>query len=231
MWRVRNITTSGKTLPTIVLLIVPSIVILGEYLLIPTPIDIGAIVWYPGLSGCILLALPYVTVVYIFYPSGRKYFKKGEYQKGIDEFEYIRQILLVEIPLLFAVILLSYLPQTNGNYLIDVTLGQVGVQLIWIVISGLLRIGLLIVRKEFRFYFAKGCFNIIPHNEEFDQMRCLRLGLDSYNKYLRRRVKYQISDNIIKQFYSKYIRATSQERNEMINSLLQAFEEGRTIDR
>ena len=59
-------------------------------------------------------------------------------------------------------------------------------------------------------------------------MRYLRLGLDSYNKYLRRRVKYQISDNIIKQFYSKYIRATSQERNEMINSLLRAFEDGRT---
>ena len=59
-------------------------------------------------------------------------------------------------------------------------------------------------------------------------MRYLRLGLDSYNKYLRRRVKYQISDNIIKQFYSKYIRTTTKEKNEMINSLLRAFEDGRT---
>jgi hypothetical protein len=98
----------------------------------------------------------------------------------------------------------------------------------YIVVGGFLRIVLLIVRKEFRFYFAKGSFNIIPHKEEFEQLRYLRLGLDSYNKYLRRRLKYQISDNIIKKFYFKYIRATTQERNEMINSLLQAFEDGRT---
>jgi hypothetical protein len=50
-------------------------------------------------------------------------------------------------------------------------------------------------------------------------MRYLRLGLDSYNKYLRRRFKYQISDNTIKRFCFKFIRATSQERNGMINSL------------
>ena len=59
-------------------------------------------------------------------------------------------------------------------------------------------------------------------------MRYLRLGLDSYNKYLRRRFKYQISDSIIKKLYFKYIRATTQERNEMVDSLLQAFEDGIT---
>jgi len=50
------------------------------------------------------------VVAYIFIPSGREYFKKGEYQKVIDEFEYIKQILLVEIPLAFAVSLLLELP-------------------------------------------------------------------------------------------------------------------------
>ena len=44
---------------------------------------------------------------------------------------------------------------------------------------------------------------------------------------MRRRLKYQISDNIINKFYFKYIRATTQERKIIINTLLQAFEDER----
>jgi hypothetical protein len=158
----RNVTTSGKTLPTIVLIFVPSITIVVGTVIFPVPVA--------GISFC-------VVAVYIFYPSGQKYFKKREYQKGIEEFECTKQILLVEIPLIFAVYLLDFFISRTENlplysiFNITATLND-------IVVVGL-RIGLLIVRKEFRFYFAKGCISIIPHKEEFEQMRYLRLGLDS----------------------------------------------------
>ena len=133
----------------------------------------------------------YLVIVYIFYPSGAKYFKKREYQKGIDEFQYIKKIILVRITILSALLIVFYsissIVQIYPGWSFFPTF-----TLIYIVVGGFLRIGRLIIWKEFRFYFAMGCFNIIPHNEEFDQMRYLRLGLDSYNKYLRRRVKYQI---------------------------------------
>ena len=108
--KMRNITTSGKTLPTIVLIIVPSItIVMATYMVLHSQLTQLTQSTYKDAS--VVGSIPfYVVVVYIFYPSGRKYFKKGEYQKGIDEFEYIKQILLVEIPLLpfyciFAVLL------------------------------------------------------------------------------------------------------------------------------
>jgi hypothetical protein len=88
--KMRNITTSGKTLPSIVLLIAPSI------LLVVTIIS-GH---YTTTRYTILPPLSCVVGAYIFYP---RYFKKGEYQKGIEEFEYIKKILLVEFSILFLV--------------------------------------------------------------------------------------------------------------------------------
>jgi hypothetical protein len=105
----------------------------------------------------------------------------------------------------------------------------IGAAMVTAATAGLLRIIFEIVRREFRFYFARSCFDVIGQDEEeFEQMRYLKLGLDSYNKYLRRRFKYQISDNNIKKFYFKYVLATKQERNEMINSILQAFDDGKS---
>ena len=237
--KIRNITTSGKTLPTVVLIIIPSIfTVLQSYMVLQDYMVNQKITLFE--TGPASLLFVVVVLVYIFHPNGEKYFKTREYQKGIDEFEYIKKILLVVIPILVAVLLLYYFIYLKEN--IPANLKQIPLSnpiplflyfillppVSYIVVGGFLRIVLLIVRKDFRFYFAKGSFNIIPNKEEFEQMRYLRLGLDSYNKYLRRRLKYQISDNIIKQFYFKYIRATTQERNEMINSLLQAFEDGRT---
>jgi len=41
-----------------------------------------------------------------------------------------------------------------------------------------------------------------PHKDESEQMRYLRLGLDAYNKYLRRQFKYQLAITILKNFIS-----------------------------
>ena len=182
-----------------------------------------------------------ISGVYGFFPaffSTQKYLKRRGIEQAINEFEYVKQILLVEIPICFiSVLFIEYsiieAPKFHGLHmpmeLVDflVGAGLLG-PITAAVIAGLLRITFQIVRREFRFYFAKGCFSITIHKEkEFEKIRYLKLGLDSYNRYLRRRLKYQISDNIINKFYFKYIRATTQQRNEMINSLLQAFEDER----
>ena len=179
-----------------------------------------------------LLGLYVVTGIYGLMParySTEKYFKKRGFERAIIEFEYVKKIVAVEISILGLTLILNYSifyrmsdPESFFNLLTFAALFLV-------VPGGFLRLILLIARKEFRFYFAKGCFSIMTQKEEdLAKMRYLKLGLESYNKFLRRHLKYQIGESNIKKFYFKYMRAAIQERNEMVNSLLQAFEDGKT---
>jgi hypothetical protein len=177
-----------------------------------------------------------IVGVYGFFPaffSTQNYLKRRGIEQAINEFEYVKQILLVEIPICFLFVFFFPIEyssiESHGHLGPEIAAIEAAAGLGPItaaVIGGLLRIAFQIVRRRFRFYFAKGCFSImIQKEEELKKIRYLKLGLDSYNRYLRRRLKYQISDNIINKFYFKYICASSQEKREMINSLIQAFED------
>jgi len=81
----RNLTKSGKTLPTIILIIIPSIAtVLGLIITVLAPALFERTTPAAGVGF-------FVVIVYIFYPRSAKYFKKREYQKGIDEFQYIKK--------------------------------------------------------------------------------------------------------------------------------------------
>jgi hypothetical protein len=52
-----------------------------------------------------------------------------------------------------------------------------------------------VARKEFRYYFAIACIKIgAEKNDDIEKVRYLNRGLDSYNKYLRRRLNFEIKD-------------------------------------
>jgi hypothetical protein len=103
------------------------------------------------------------------------------------------------------------------------------VQFIYSVIAVSLRVFTLVGKKEFRFYFAKGCCEIISKSsrteDDVHNIKYLFLILDSYNKYLRRNLKFEIRD--INKIYSLILYATEEEKNKVINSVCDSLEANR----
>jgi hypothetical protein len=94
-----------------------------------------------------------------------------------------------------------------------------------VVPGGLLWIILRVVRKEFRFYFAKACFIIISKEEDdYRKIKYLLMGLNSYNKYLRRKLGLEIKD--IEKIYSKFVYAETTEKQKIIKSVCESVEVG-----
>jgi hypothetical protein len=92
-------------------------------------------------------------------------------------------------------------------------------------ISGLVRILILIKKKDCYIYFSKGCCKIISEKEdEFEKMKYLLLLLKSYNKYLQKKIKLEIND--IKKLYSIILYKDKEERSQIIQSICQSLESG-----
>jgi hypothetical protein len=81
----------------------------------------------------------------------------------------------------------------------------------------------IILKKDFRFYLARSCFTIAVTKEDtFKQMYYFSLGLQEYNKYLKRRLKYQIKD--IDKILSKMSVLDNDTKTGVIRSLSNSFE-------
>jgi len=97
------------------------------------------------------------------------------------------------------------------------------------VAAGLLKIVLLIIRKDFRLHFAKTCFRILLRKKsEAEKMKYLIWGLNSYDAYLRRFIKLQISD--LKAIYSKVSSLSYEERRDSTNRISKAFESDNDLE-
>jgi hypothetical protein len=91
-----------------------------------------------------------------------------------------------------------------------------------IVIGGLLEYFGTVSRKGFMFYFARTCFlNALNKKDIFEQMFYFNLGLQAYNKCLKR-LKYQIKD--IDKIFSKMSMLDNDAKNDVIRSLSSNFE-------
>ena len=120
---------------------------------------------------------------------------------------------------------------TNGTLTINTYLKSIidnpffyfSSMLTYVTIAAALRFTTLTLRNEFRFYFAKGCSKIIlGKNDEIEKMKYLFLLLTSYNKYLERIVKVEITD--IKKIYSIILYMDKKERNEILQTICMAIE-------
>lgn len=94
----------------------------------------------------------------------------------------------------------------------------------FIVSSALLKIIILNANKEFSFYFSKIMFTqISKRDSDGNDMRYLIKALNSYNKYLRKKIGLQIKD--LENIYSKILSDTSIDKNYTIKKLSLAFDD------
>jgi effector-binding domain-containing protein len=81
-----------------------------------------------------------------------------------------------------------------------------------------------IAKKEFRFYSAKAYFIILlRQDDDYKKIRYFNYGLNSYNTYLQRRLKFEIGD--IEKAYSRFIYADTTEKQEITNSVCESLED------
>jgi hypothetical protein len=180
----------------------------------------------------------YIPVAYGIYPilfSMEKYSRKEGNENIVIESEFLNRLFVIQISLLsLSIISLFVLPKFGidpfHNFIDDPLISYLNLYTIMMItignpvpISGvLLRIATLQIKKEFRFYFAKGCCEIISNREDdVQRMKYLFLLLDSYNKYLRRNSKFEISN--INKMYSRILYVDERERNRIINAICESL--------
>ena len=82
------------------------------------------------------------------------------------------------------------------------------------------------VKKEFRFFFVKGCCELLKREKNyFNRIEYLFLALDSYDKYLQRRLKIEIQG--LEKIISNFISSSIEQREEIIGSICKSLERDR----
>jgi hypothetical protein len=168
--------------------------------------------------------------------TAKKYVKENSYQDIAIEFEFIKKILFIGIPILVILTttdrLFTYL-QINEYlinhylFLYDLSFAILASSMA-VVISALLRISTQIIKKEFRFYLARGYCTIASKKEDenLDKIKYLVSSLDSYNKYLLRRIRFGIK-NINKIYSDILIYTDAKKKDEIIKSICKYLGEDR----
>lgn len=176
-----------------------------------------------------------MVIVYAPYRSvfpTEEYFRRRRYENVITEYNVIKDLLFIAVPIfVFFTILntvmlgfqsdfLQYIVTLMGGILLA---GMILVPLTIIVIAGLTRIFLQVMKKDFRWYFAKGCFMTASQKEDdVEKMKYIILGLNAYNSFLRRYLKLEIED--LKKIYSRISSEPRSEKTKIIDSFCKAFE-------
>ncbi len=150
------------------------------------------------------------------------------------EYECIKKVLWIAIPLLSIIwplsIVYSLVVGSIGQYMPVFIQDADAAQhiklirlLLWLVVGAVLvKMVSLLMRKEFRFDVARGWVELVSKKkDEVEKMVYLMNGLDSYNKYIRKRLKTSIN---VFQIYSKIIHSPRYERNESIRIIAKTFE-------
>ena len=187
-----------------------------------------------------------LIIMFIVYPlfpiiySSEKYFQKRGYENTVIEYERVKKIIYYLLPvfvlaLLYVVhhivrlpvngdlegILLPQIFQQNSIYTIytDPYVVLRGT-LMLVFASALLKTTFLMSKKDFRFYFARGCMRVVSKKEdELEKMRYLIKSLKSYNRYISKELRLKIDDFRI---YSKII--ATKEISESMKLVTEAFE-------
>lgn len=220
---------SSKMIPLIILVVLPPI-----FLALPDVADYYGIdvqndqILWPS----ILVVIFAIYVLYDSGPSSEKYFTRKNPENLVYEFRLLQKILYCEIAafllcltiLVILPLVMPYAPLTAHNYF--ESRGFVEDDIFFstmFAIGGTMgKIAILVSRKEFSFYFARGCFRILEKEEDgHENVSYFIAGLNSYNKYLLKNMKLHIED--MKQIYSKFFCAPAREKTEIIKALDDAF--------
>lgn len=179
-----------------------------------------------------------MLILYPLYPSMlslEKFLVNRNPESTVTEYELLKKIIYILFP--FFIFGFAYLiGGTIEGSPFEIVLNSIGDPILsnlvlsiigtifFIVGSALLRIILLTVRKEFRFYFAKTLFRVISKKEdESEKIEYLVKALNSYNKYIRRTLALEIKE--LKNIYSRILSDPNTDKNYSIEKLSQAFED------
>ena len=258
---------SGKVMTVFSLIVIPILVILSHYYIYEQARSVGHFELdpktkkitfkYPTYFAGILNIITYlqitvfifILVVYPPYPfpaSIERYFKERGYRRAVDEYEFIKKVLYVTIPLILlfgiwsteaivepvldnTVQLLPKDLQLDKKYISDSLIDDdlyvdyPALLLMLVFVATIFKMICIRVRKDFRLYFARGCFVICEDEKnEVKKMRYFTMGLNSYNDYLRRLISLEISDLKTK-VYSKIASSCKKEKAEITNNIISVF--------
>jgi len=247
---------SGFQLTIIVLIVLPSTVVISHFILtevvinyfknISTIDNIKQNLEYAKLSIDLFSAfqiIVFVVMVFIYPPypapfSIEKYFIKRGFESSVSEFELVRKILYVGVPLLIFFTVIDLLKPLFEQFVSEEIVSMLTENIVFYsargflfltVLAAMLKAVFALSRKRFRLYFAKGCLSIAKNsNDEVEKMEYLIKGLDSYNSYLKRHIKLEVND--IKKIYSKITTLPAKEKMDTVNRIIQSFESGDTLE-
>ena len=247
---------SGFQLTIIVLIVLPSAVIISHYFLTEVVINhfksistidtISKNLEYAKLAVNLFSTFQIVVfvVMVLIYPpypapfSIEKYFVKRGFESAVSEFELVRKILYVAIPLLIFFTVIDLLKPLIEQFVSDDIVSMFTENIVFYsargflfltVLAGLLKVVFALSRKRFRLYFAKGCLAITKNsNDEVEKMEYLIKALDSYNSFLKRHIKLEINE--IKKIYSKITTLPSKEKSDTVSRIIKSFESGDTLE-
>ncbi len=241
---------SGFQVTIIVLIILPSAVIISHYFLTEVVIEtidtINQNLQYAKLSVNIFSVFQIVVfiVMIMIYPpypapfSIEKYFVKRGFESAVSEFELVRKILFVAVPLLIFFTVINLIQPLLEQFISTQVLSIITDSIVFYsargflfltVLAGLLKMVFALSRRRFRLYFAKGCLSIAKNtDDEVEKMEYLIKGLNSYNSFLKRHIKLEINE--IKKIYSKITTLPSKEKMDTVNRIIQSFESGDTLE-
>ena len=132
-------------------------------------------------------------------------------------------------------LLVAGFPQTYPGNITGLTpagvVNQAGLSLlVFVAIAALLTYGLIISKKEFRYFLSRTCLICaLDKKDILKQMYYLGSSLQEYNKYLRRHLKHQIKD--IDGVFSRVSILYNETKTKLIRSFFDSFETGVESDK
>jgi hypothetical protein len=236
--------SSGLLVTVLSLIVFPSVVILSDYLYNPVLKQTLLNDIYYVENHFELTLLEYTIkfiqisifiIILLFYPpyptplSIEDYFKERGYKNAVIEYEYVKLILYITVPLFIGLTAMPYFdPLIQQYYSISFrtyqgsTFQVAQTVLLFVVLAGILKLVFAVFRKKFRLYFAKGCFEIaLEKQDETAKMSYFIKGLEAYNSYLRRNFDVQVND--IKKFVSKIWGLKHEERYKAVDEISTEF--------
>ena len=202
-------------------------------------------------ASIIIPPLPFMIILSLFsllpaiYPT-EKFFEKRGNENAVLEYRQIRKILFAFLITLIVTIIILYSLYPFLNKLVR-PLSEQGMSryeiffhseysslailtiflyyyvfvLAAVPIFILLKLLLEHARKQFRFYYAKACFEMINESKnETDKNGYLLLGLDWYNKFVKRITKGGID---IQTIYSKIVSHAPLSDNILLDTIMESF--------
>ena len=246
---------SGFQRTIIVLIVLPSAVIVSHYFLtevvinyfksISTVDTVSENIEYATLAVNLFSTFQIVVfvVMVLIYPpypapfSIEKYFVKRGFESAVSEFELVRKILYVAIPLLILFTVIEFLKPLIEQFVSEEVVAMFTENIVFYsargflfltVLAGLLKAVFALSRKRFRLYFSKGCLSIAKNsNDEVEKMEYVIKGLNSYKSF-KRHIKLEINE--IKKIYSKITTLPSKEKSDTVNRIIKSFESGDTLE-